>query len=88
MSKIVYILNRDNDLDPRPYHKRSPTKDRRLMLLDAAGNTYRFPVHIHNNPSITKVQDSCIDLQTDSQQFFAKHLIGQQMTIQVRSISF
>lgn len=72
MVKLLYLNNR-SECDSRPYAKRDLWRDKRLMILDAAGVTH----HINSwrwDQAPRRIQDKVIDVVTDGDQYFTKHL--------------
>lgn len=75
MVKIQYLHRRDDE-ETRGYASRDLWKDKKMMFLDAGGNSHRLDGfwwhHQHK-----KVHNKCIDIQTDGNRYYTKHLLGK-----------
>ena len=74
IAKLLYVNNRSDD-DSQGYAKRDLWRDKRLVILDAAGATYRLKSWWWNEAPIKLEDDKCIDIVTDSNLHYAKYLM-------------
>ena len=56
------------------------------MILDAGGNTHHIDKMWWHKPPI-KLQSSCIDIVTDTEQYFTMHLLDD-MSLKHRQVDF
>jgi len=67
--KILYLNRRDDD-EKRSYTARDLWRDKKLIMLDAAGVSYHLDGFWWHHPH-KKLQDKCINIAHDTDYFFA-----------------
>lgn len=82
--KLVYLDKRDLD-ELKPTAKREMWKDRKTILMDAAGNSYQVDGFWLHKPPI-KMKEGCIDITSDGVHFFSKHLMPN-MDVRIKQIN-
>ena len=83
LAKILYLNRRDED-EKRDYGERELWRDKRILMIDVAGNSFKLDgPWFHTAP--VKVQNKCIDITTDGDHFFAKHL-NDNLSQEIRKI--
>ena len=74
--KMTY-LRRRNDEENKSYYSRTLWKDKSLLILDQAGNSYRLEGYWWHKAPIA-LRKNCINIDTHSDQYLAVHVNGSK----------
>lgn len=86
IAKLLYVNNRSED-DDQAFEKRDLWRDKRLVIVDAAGVTFRLKSWWWNEAPIKLEHDKCIDVVTDSHLHYAKYLMDD-CSFKYRSLAY
>ena len=83
--KFLYLNKRSPD-DTREYLERDLWRDKRLMVLDSAGDAYHLHTWQWHRP-YKRLQGQCIDIQQDREHFYIQRLL-EDMSYQFVQVNY